>query len=415
MTASTHRIVGNSNDYGWGPTEDGQGMVVWKGDWHQIFDAHTKIQFDDCAVEPLPHGGYHKVMHQVHGGGKIWGDPHFVGADGGKFDLHGEHGKYYNILSDAGVQVNAKFGNWGTKGATIMSEFGVVVDGELIAFNRNGQIYVDGHTTSKDGSYLDGSAIKKGNTLTVTTDEYDIVMHIKTGSIGTFLNIDFESENVAADGVLPHGIWGQTADGDGIARNGDTGNNAQGGGAIEDANGNITAKGDKEAFKIYEVDGLFDTTFAHHNNYYDHVQVNTNGVVDADGEAGEPTEEGGNNDTTDGTVFKIDGNSADYGWGPTLDNSGIVVWKGEWFQILEKGTQLQFNDKLASTDALGMDLGELKEDGFVAAGSSDEFGWGKTLDGEGYVIWQGEEFDLLYNVDQIVFTDTTVELDAFTA
>ena len=219
----------------------------------------------------------------VHADGTIWGDPHFVGADGGKFDVHGEHGKYYNILSDSGLQVNARFGNWGNNGATIMSEFGLVVDGEEIAFNRAGQLYIDGETTSKDGSYLDGSVVKKGNSVTVSTDEYDITMYIKSGSIGTYLNFDFASDNVAADGVLPHGIWGQTADGDGIARNGDTGASAQGGGAIEDADGNITARGDKQAYKIYEVDGLFDTTFAHHNiNLRTPIALDLNG----DGEIG---------------------------------------------------------------------------------------------------------------------------------
>ncbi len=280
----------------------------------------------------------------VHADGTIWGDPHFVGADGGKFDVHGEHGKYYNILSDSGLQVNARFGNWGNNGATIMSEFGLVVDGEEIAFNRAGQLYIDGETTSKDGSYLDGSVVKKGNSVTVSTDEYDITMYIKSGSIGTYLNFDFASDNVAADGVLPHGIWGQTADGDGIARNGDTGASAQGGGAIEDADGNITARGDKQAYKIYEVDGLFDTTFAHHNiNLRTPIALDLNG----DGEIGVTGETSSHEKDANAEIgqtveFDIDADGK-------LDNI-------EWFDGSGDGILIDNRDGNAATDMDGSRL-----------------------------------------------------------
>ncbi len=407
MSGNTIKINGNSSDYGWGQTLDGKDMVVWKGDWHQIYPSDTKLQFNDGIGTLAECGVCEFTPNPIEFDGKIWGDPHFVGADGGKYDVHGEHGKVYNILSDAGIQVNSQFANWNSKTATIMNKIGIVADGHTIAFDRSGKLTIDGEAVTANGSYLDGAVTKNGLRVQVETEEYSIALKVAQHKNGNYLNIDFASDNAAADGILPHGLWGQTADGDGIARNGDRSYTAQGGGAIEDENGNITAKGDKQAYKSYEVDGLFDTTFTTHNRFYDAPAI-ANDTVAVDGEAGDP-------EAQNGPVFKLVGNSGDFGWGPTEDGTGIVVWKGEWFQILEKGTQLQFDDKLASTDPEGMDLGELQEQVFVAEGSSDEFGWGKTLDGEGYVIWQGEEFDLLYNVDQIVFTDTMVELDAIAA
>jgi hypothetical protein len=122
---------------------------------------------------------------------------------------------------------------------------------------------INGEDIAKDGTYLDGVITKKGNVINFKSDEYDI--DVKTNS--SHINMDFGSDNVVADGVLPHGLWGQTADGDGEARSGDRGAGAQGGGAIEDTDGNITERGDKETVTIYEVASLDDTRFDNHNKF----------------------------------------------------------------------------------------------------------------------------------------------------
>ncbi|MBC7178952.1 MAG: hypothetical protein H5U14_02485, partial [Roseovarius sp.] len=41
----------------------------------------------------------------------------------------------------------------------------------------------------------------------------------------------------------------------------------QGGGAIEDLEGNITERGDRTTVQDYEVNGLFQTDFEHHNRF----------------------------------------------------------------------------------------------------------------------------------------------------
>ena len=117
----------------------------------------------------------------------------------------------------------------------------------------------------KDGTYdVDGGSVtKKGKTVTLKTAEYDIAVK----STGTYLNVDFKSDNVAADNVMPHGLWGQTADGDGKARTGDKGAGAQGGGVIEKLDGTISAKGDKTTVQLYEVADLFDVNFANFNRF----------------------------------------------------------------------------------------------------------------------------------------------------
>lgn len=194
---------------------------------------------------------------------RVWGDPHFVGAEGGKYDVQGEDGKIYNMLSDQGVQINGRFGAYKDKGATVIKEVGITHGNDFVTVGLKGALNINGEEITKDGTYLDGAITKKGNVINFKSDEYDI--DVKTNN--SHINMDFGSGNVVADGVLPHGLWGQTADGDGEARSGDRGAGAQGGGAIEDADGNITERGDKETVTIYEVASLDDTSFDNHNKF----------------------------------------------------------------------------------------------------------------------------------------------------
>lgn len=207
--------------------------------------------------------------------GRVWGDPHFVGADGEKFDVQGEAGKTYNILSDKDLQVNAKFEEWGGKnsGATTIGELGMTIGKDQVKFDKNGELTINGEK-AKDGTYLDGAVTLKDGKLSVKTDEYSFDVEVQDNAGGDHLNIEnIRSENANGDGIMPKGLWGGTVDGDGEARTGDSGRGAQGGGAIEEADGDISARGDKETVKSYEVDDLFDTEFKDHNQFEDKPEV----------------------------------------------------------------------------------------------------------------------------------------------
>ncbi len=49
-------------------------------------------------------------------------------------------------------------------------------------------------------------------------------------------------------------------------------------------------------------------------------------------------------------------------------------------------------------------------DAFVIDGNSNDYGWGETEDGKGIVVWNGDGFDLLFDVGEIRFSDRTVKL-----
>ena len=212
---------------------------------------------DDCGCP-----GEEEPVVAIKDGARIWGDPHFVGADGGKFDVQGEAGKTYNLLSDEGIQVNGKFEGSGN-GITTIGEAGVVLDGHNIKIGKDGSLEIDGEKQEGNGEFLDGKVTKEGNKVTIKDEEYDITFNQNGGNI----DINFASENVNADGVMPHGLFGQTADGDGEARNGDTGKGTQGGGAIDNMFDNRTEAGDKTTVGQYEVADLFDTDFTNFNRY----------------------------------------------------------------------------------------------------------------------------------------------------
>lgn len=136
------------------------------------------------------------------------------------------------------------------------------------------------------------------------------------------------------------------------------------------------------------------------------------------------------NGTADGTeTFVIDGNSADSGWGPTEDGTGIVVWGPTGFDILYDFDQLAFNDQTVTLDnpASGLvvqddaattqyEFGTDQVDRFVIDDVAENFGVGPTGDG-GIVVWntQNTTHDILYDFEEIEFNDSVVQLEAFFA
>ncbi|WP_020559186.1 hypothetical protein [Thiofilum flexile] len=198
-----------------------------------------------------------------------WGDPHFIGADGGRYDVQGKAGNYYNILSDDGFQMNAKFVGFKNAGTTIMGEMGAVMGTDKVQVDKNGQLTLNGNVM-KDGTYPTengGSVTKKGKVITLKDEEYTVTITSKSSAGGNYLDFRVKSKDVAADGVMPHGIWGQTADGDKKVRKGDTGTGAQGGGVLEKLDGTISKRGDKQTVQLYEVGSLFDTAFTNFNRF----------------------------------------------------------------------------------------------------------------------------------------------------
>ena len=198
-------------------------------------------------------------MDPISGKARIWGDPHFIGADGGKYDIQGRPGGMYNLLSDQGFQMNGRFDAWGSKGATVVGEVGVVANGNRITVEKDGDVMVNGRYL-RDGQSVtlaDGTKVsKQGSTVEINSSEWDVKFKSVNSRHGKYLNIDVSTENAVADGVKPHGLLGQSFDGDGEARNGDKGSGAQGGGAIETVGGSFTERGDKTTVGSYEVGSM---------------------------------------------------------------------------------------------------------------------------------------------------------------
>ncbi len=159
----------------------------------------------------------------------VWGDPHFREADGGKFDVQKE-GKF-NILKDKGIAFTADFQKRPAKPGetidpkndkrpTITKSADLVIDGKKIHIDASGKTTVDGKELKNFDPVSLGpnSSIAKtvdGSTL-IQTGEYTILFD----SVGNGQRLDFAvksgSDGVAADGVNPTGLLGETFDSDNI-------------------------------------------------------------------------------------------------------------------------------------------------------------------------------------------------------
>jgi len=183
--------------------------------------------------------------------GRIWGDPHFEEADGGKFDVQGEAGKTYNLLNDTGLQLNGRFD--GAPGqTTVVGQTGLTLTGlrgsSQIQFDKQGQALLDQRAmragmmeTLADGGHAHLS--QNGKTLTIMSGEgYTITQEAKGHEME--IRVKSPNEGVASDARMPGGLLGQTFDADKSARNS---REKQGEGAIA---GTV---------RDYEVAGVFGT------------------------------------------------------------------------------------------------------------------------------------------------------------
>jgi hypothetical protein len=197
--------------------------------------AALKFMFNDALKKKFDE----KMGGTGDGQGQVWGDPHFVGDDGETYDVMGEAGKTYNILSDKGIQYNAQFQAYGGNGATTIGKAGIQMNQHKVEMDAHADApTVDGQKMEKDKPVDLGNgstAVWDGANLKITTPEYDITIKKNHDGNGDYLDQDIKAKNPYADGVAPHGLWGQTVDKDKDKKNTGTDKGKQGGTVIDGA------------------------------------------------------------------------------------------------------------------------------------------------------------------------------------
>ena len=133
-------------------------------------------------------------------------------------------------------------------------------------------------------------------------------------------------------------------------------------------------------------------------------------------------------------VFVYSGTSSTFQSAKAQDGQAVIVWNGTKFDILTGFETLRFADKDVRVNANGLfDIsgtattlipenivqnvagtqhlaGIAVTDIFVAGGTKSSFGYARTQDGSGVVIWKGSEFDILHGYETIRFTDGDLTL-----
>ncbi len=139
--------------------------------------------------------------------------------------------------------------------------------------------------------------------------------------------------------------------------------------------------------------------------------------------------------TTSNDVFVVNGRSADFNVNKTQDGLGVVIWNGSQFDILKGIDKLRFTDKDVKADANGQfDIhgtvanngeklyqnvsgiqflqGTTTKDVFVVGADKTGYGYSKTQDGTGIVVWKGSDFDVLHGFETIRFNDQDIAVSS---
>jgi len=198
------------------------------------------------------------------------GDVHFYGFNHQAFDFNGIPDKFYCLLSDNYVQVNALFRNWNKTGATSMKKIGVKIGNQKCGFtclemDQDGVCKMNG-VEFKEQSYFPVVGNFHGDVnLTNKFEGYDttlpgiehagrfenICMEITAGVYNFKLirssePVSYKDENpyfvnlvtnISRKDIQPHGITGQT---------------------VKPTEGNFVIEGSEED---YEVSSLFASDF----------------------------------------------------------------------------------------------------------------------------------------------------------
>jgi len=177
-------------------------------------------------------------------------DPHFIGFEGERFFFNGKPDRYYNLLSDSNIQVNAFFRHWASSGEhmlTATQKIGMIINETRIQFDSSKKVLVDGiRLNERPGEtvyFKTGNGDHQGS-MTVKfkglEEEYASLGHEEFGKPLKAYVLDVGGYNLhvvmATDEsivnrpylnfvgqlkstkVRPHGIVGQTADFDGETR-----------------------------------------------------------------------------------------------------------------------------------------------------------------------------------------------------
>ena len=129
----------------------------------------------------------------------------------------GKANQFYNILSDKNVQFNAKFiPSPKDESITLMGQAGIQVGSDRLFYTvkgtpptLNGVAMTVGQRATLGTT---GFANWDGSQLQINTGEYNILL--STGEdMGIISNVSLGDIDPFADGVKPHGLLGQTADG----------------------------------------------------------------------------------------------------------------------------------------------------------------------------------------------------------
>jgi len=180
--------------------------------------------------------------------GKVYGDPHFIGGDGGTFNYYGHDSGKYSLLSDQGLNFNGKFSyanDFNTK--TVVSKTQTNIDNDDGTFDRirflaNGTAKLNGEKLiDKDKIILpNGTRIKyidlsnkknPGNWLRLLTIKPRLtalaLIRVRTPEGYLIEQVALQAKNNkhidtavqtpasgVANGMLPDGLLGQTFDDD---------------------------------------------------------------------------------------------------------------------------------------------------------------------------------------------------------
>ena len=174
--------------------------------------------------------------------GSVTGDPHFVGADGEKYDIKGKPGKTYNLIADKDMSVNARFAAYGNKGNTVMEALGFnfgkdklsldVRDGKSL-LRYNGADVDTSKNWSHDGYSWDSKKQQLNVKKKVEKEDWDLTANVKGKGKDAYLDLYInKGSKVDKNDTKTTGLWGDSISGKKEAVNKDGG-----AGVINGANG----------------------------------------------------------------------------------------------------------------------------------------------------------------------------------
>lgn len=151
--------------------------------------------------------------------GFMWGDPHFTGFDGNKFDFMGISNKWFNLLSTESIQINGFFQpSCGFYKGTYVTEIGLLVNGSKVHLTTDSSTLNGEELTCCKGRtpiLLNGGALRHQSVdhFEVETSELLVKLtrlsrSIEKDCLKASFNLDFTLKEYVG---MIHGVIGQTA------------------------------------------------------------------------------------------------------------------------------------------------------------------------------------------------------------